>query len=168
MVCVENAMNLYKGWVMQAWRKEDADAHIIKIQKYIIGILVFICLIMALGWMSVPSRMTIYIPPDTQNGATLKAETIPESFIYSFAYEVWQELNYLSENGELDYSKNLTVYQSYLTPQFKAELQQEYNDLKQSGQLQRIRYLHGMSGAAYDSMNIRKLNANTWEVDLKM
>jgi len=86
-------MNLYKGWVMQAWRKEDADAHIIKIQKYIIGILVFICLIMALGWMSVPSRMTIYIPPDTQNGATLKAETIPESFIYSFAYEVWQELN---------------------------------------------------------------------------
>lgn len=161
-------MSFQKDWVRHAWHKEDADRELIKMQKYMIGILLVICLMAYVGWMTSPSRLTIYIPPDIQNGATTKVDAIPESLIYSFAYEVWQELNYWSENGELDYEKNLTVYRSYLTPQFNAELQQEYEELKKSGQLQRIRYIQGLNGAAYDSMNIKKLNSNSWEVDLKM
>lgn len=161
-------MNFYKGWMMNVWRKEDADAQLIKVLKMMIGILVFVCLALCLGWISSPSRLTIYIPPDIQNGATIKAGSIPASLIYSFTYEVWQELNYWPENGEMDYKKNLVTYRPYLTQQFNAECQQEYDELKKSGQLQRIRYLQGASGAAYDSMNIKQLSSNTWEVDLKM
>jgi hypothetical protein len=40
--------------------------------------------------------------------------------------------------------------------------------LKTTGQLQRIRYLQGLSGAAYDSYNVKKIGNDTWEVNLKM
>lgn len=160
--------NHSKGWIMQAWKKEDADRQIIKLQKYFIIILFAISFSLFIGWFSSPSRLTVYIPPDIQNGATMKAGTIPPSLIYSFTYEVWQELNYWpEENGEI-YKKNINTYWAYLTPQFKAELLNEYADLKNSGQMERIRYLQGLSGAAFDSMNVKKMGNDTWEVDLRM
>ncbi len=159
---------IYQGWITQAWKKEDADAEIIRLQKYFIGILCILSLTFFVGWISSPSRMTLYIPPDIQNGATIKANSIPSSFVYSFAYEVWQELNYWSDDSGDDYQKNIRTYWSYLTPQFKADLLAENTDLKASGQSQRIRYLQGLSGAAYDSDNVKKLGNDTWEVDLKM
>ena len=160
--------NIFNGWIIQAWKKEDADAQVIKMQKTFIYILSLLSLLFSIGWMSAPSRLTVYIPPEIQNGATLKVGSIPDPLIYSFAYEVWQELNYWpGENGE-DYQKNIRTYWSYLTPKFKAELLEDFAELKASGQIQRIRYLQGLSGAAYDSVNVKKLGNDTWEVDLKM
>lgn len=159
---------LFKGWVIQAWKKEDADAQIIKLQKRFIAVLFILSLSLFIGWMTAPSRLTVYIPPDIQNGATVKVGAIPEPLIYSFAYEVWQELNYWQDENEDDYQKNIHTYWAYLTPQFKAELLEDFSDLKASGQLQRIRYLQGLSGAAYDTVNVKKLGNDTWEVDLKM
>jgi hypothetical protein len=41
--CGDSNMNrvdkIYRGWVTQAWKKEDADAHVIQLQKRFIGIL---------------------------------------------------------------------------------------------------------------------------------
>lgn len=159
---------LYKGWIAQAWKKEDADAEIIKLQKYVMGVLVLLCLLVSLGWMTAPSRMTVYIPPDIQNGATMKVGSIPEPLIYSFAYEIWQELNYWSNEDDEEYKKNINTYRSYLTPRFKSELLEDYANLKAKGQLQRIRHIQGLSGAAYDPLNVKKLGNDTWEVTLKM
>ena len=127
-----------------------------------------LCVMLSLGWMTSPSRLTVYIPPDIQNGSTLKAGAVPLPLIYSFAYEVWQELNYWPVDGESDYQKNIALYTPYVTMQFKSELLEEYAALKTSGQLQRIRYLQGLNGAAYDGANIKPLSSNTWEVDLIM
>jgi len=159
---------IFRGWVTSAWRKEDADLQIIKMQKGFIGILLVLSVAFFAGWMTSPSRLTLYLPPDIQNGATLKAGSIPDPLIYSFAYEVWQELNYWPDESDDDYQKNIRSYWSYLTPQFKSELMEDDTELKASGQLQRIRYLQGLSGAAYDSVNVKKLGNDTWEVDLKM
>lgn len=159
---------IFKGWITSAWKKEDADKQIIQLQKKFMGILCMICIALFIGWVTAPSRLTVYLPPDIQNGATLKAGSIPEPLIYSFAYEIWQELNYWpDENGE-GYQKNIQTFWSYLTPKFKAELLEDYAELKASGQLQRIRYLQGLSGAAFESVYIKKLSHDTWEVDLKM
>ncbi len=159
---------IMRGWIMSAWKKEDADRQIITLQKRFIGILCILSVAFFIGWISAPSRLTLFIPPDIQNGATIKAGSIPDPLIYSFAYEVWQEINYWpGETGD-DYQKNIQIYWSYLTPKFKAELLEDYNDLKTTGQIQRIRYLQGLSGAAYDSINVKKLSNDTWEVDLKM
>ncbi|MEO8402574.1 MAG: PFL_4703 family integrating conjugative element protein [Gammaproteobacteria bacterium] len=159
---------MLSGWINHAWRKEDADANVIRLQKKFIGILCVISLGLYIGWMRAPSDLTIHIPPDIQNGATIKVGNIPTSLIYSFAYEIWQEMNYWPQDGELDYQKNIHTYWSYLTPQFKSDLLAEYEDLKISGQAQRIRYLQGMNGAAFDPVNVKKLGNDTWEVDLKM
>lgn len=161
-------VKLVDGWIAHAWRKEDADQRVIQLQKIVIGILFLLCSAFFIGWMSAPSRLTVYLPPDIQNGATMKAGTVPSPLIYSFAYEIWQELNNWPKDGETDFKKNIQTYWSYLTPQFKTELLNTYQDLKVSGQLQRIRYLQGLSGGAYEAANIKKLSNDTWEVDLKM
>ena len=158
----------YNGWITHAWRKEDALEQIIKAQKIFIVILCFICAGLFIGWLRSPSNLTVHIPPDIQNGATIKVGMIPSPLIYSFAYEIWQELNYWPKDGDEDYKNNIHDFWSYMTPQFKTELLEDYNELKASGQLQRIRYMQGISGAAYEISNVKKLSNDTWEVDLKM
>ena len=162
------SVKILTGWVTSAWKKEDAYRQIIQLQKIFIGILCLLSTGFFIGWITSPSRLTLYLPPDIHNGATLKADSIPDPLIYSFAYEVWQELNYWSNEAGEDYQKNIRTYWSYLTPKFKAELLEDYADLKTSGKVQRIRYLQGLSGAAYESGNVKKLGNDTWEVDLKM
>lgn len=160
--------NKVNNILFDSWKKEDRDLQVIKAQKSFIILLFVICLICFAGWWTSPSRLTVYIPPDISNGATLKANSIPNPLIYAFAYEVWQELNYWPQDGESDYQTNIHTYWSYLTPSFKSDLLQDYVDLKTSGQVQRQRFLQGISGSAYDSVNIKKLSDDTWEVDLKM
>lgn len=159
---------LINGWITHAWRKEDADHRIIQLQKSLIIMLFILCIAFFIGWITAPSRLTIYLPPDIQNGSTMKAGTIPSSLIYSFAYEIWQELNNWPTDGETDFKKNIEDYWAYLTPQFKTELLNNYQELKTKGQLQRIRYLLGKNGSAFDVANIKKIDNDTWEVDLKM
>lgn len=101
--------NYYRGWVTNAWRKEDADAEVIRLQKCVIVLLFILCIAFGIGWMTAPSRLTIYVPPDIQNGATMKADAVSLPLIYSFAYEVWQEINYWPVDGESDYKKNLAA-----------------------------------------------------------
>ncbi|MEO8964496.1 MAG: DUF2895 family protein, partial [Gammaproteobacteria bacterium] len=73
---------IFKGWITQAWKKEDADAQIIQFQKRFIVLLCLFSLAFFVGWITSPSRLTLYIPPDIQNGATIKAGSIPEPLIY--------------------------------------------------------------------------------------
>lgn len=160
--------NLFIGWVTNAWRKEDADQAIIRLQMKFILILCALCTALLIGWMRSPSDITVHIPPDIQNGATMKVGTIPTPLIYSFAYEVWQQVNSWPKDGEIDYKKNIQDYWAYFTPQFKSELLENYADQKLNGQLQRVRYIQGVSGAAYDATNVRKIGNDTWEVSLKM
>lgn len=154
--------------LFSAWKKEDKDADVIRAQKVTIFIITGLCALFALGWMYAPSQMTVYIPPNISNGATIKAGEIPQPLIYSFAYEVWQEINYWPHEGTMDYANNLHTYWSYLTPRFTADLLQDETMLKTSGQEQRQRVMQGMEGAAYDSNSVKKLSDNTWEVDLTM
>jgi integrating conjugative element protein (TIGR03746 family) len=167
MVGEENDMTV-KDKLFNAWKKEDRDLQVIKLQKQFIYLLFGISLLLFIGWMSAPSRLTVYIPPDISNGATLRAGEIPNPLVYSFAYEVWQEINYWPTEGTVDYQTNIHTYGSYLTPNFKSTLLQDYEDLKTSGQVQRQRFLQGITGAAYEATNVKKLSDNSWEVDLKM
>ena len=55
-----------------AWKKEDRDLALIRTLRGGIGLLFVLCVILAAGWMTAPSHLRIYIPPDISNGATLK------------------------------------------------------------------------------------------------
>jgi len=160
--------DIFRGWVTQAWRQKDADHKIIQLQKICIFGLFVIAVLTIIGWMYAPSKLTVYIPPDIQNGATVRPEQIPNPLIYSFAYEIWQELNYWpEENGDL-YEKSIHQYWPYLTSKFKTDLLEDAKQLRQAGQLSRTRNLQGMSGSAFDATNVKRLSKDTWEVDLRM
>src|SRR5437868_2438397 len=98
---------LYRGWLTQAWKKEDADERVIQLQQYCIFALLVLTLILLIGWGTSSSRLTVYIPPDIQNGSTIRAGSIPDPLIYSFAYEIWQELNYWPNEGGEAYFNNI-------------------------------------------------------------
>ncbi len=151
-----------------AWKKEDRDWALIRALKSGIGILFVLCVILAAGWMSAPSHLRIYIPPDISNGATFKVNEVPNPLIYTFAYELWQEINYWPEDSGQNYAKNIKTYAAYLTPGFQQSLLQELAELKATGQLQRQRFMQGISGAAYTPENVKKLGPDTWEVDLSV
>ncbi len=151
-----------------AWKKEDRDLMLIRTLRGGIGLLFVLCIILAAGWMTAPSHLRIYIPPDISNGATIKVSEVPNSLIYSFAYELWQEINYWPEDSGQNYAKNIKTYAAYLTPGFQQSLLQELAELKATGQLQRQRFMQGISGAAYSPENVKKIGADTWEVDLSV
>lgn len=161
-------MQIKRGWIRQAWKKSDLDARMIRLQKIMIYLLFSLNLLLSIGWITAPSRLVVYIPPDIQNGATLKAGSIPDALIYSFAYQIWQEINYWPEDLGEDYQKNILRYRPYLTQKFKENLLANNVDLKTSGQLNRIRYMQGLNGAAFDVGNVKKLSPDSWEIDLSM
>lgn len=154
--------------LFDAWKKEDRDAVLIRAQRGFILILFALGILLGVGWMMAPSHLRIYIPPDISNGATMKVNEIPNPLIYSFAYELWQELNYWPDESGQDYPKNLHTYAAYLMPPFQAELLQEYAELRATGQVQRQRFIQGVSGAAYEPSHVKKISNDTWEVDLSM
>lgn len=151
--------------LFNAWKKQDRDDALIRAQAIFIGLMFLLCILFCMGWMMAPSRLRIYIPPDISNGAILKAGEIPDPWIYSFAYEIWQELNYWSHDGSQDYSKNLRVFSAYITPEFQTQLKQDYSDLLAAGQIQRQRFIQGI---AYEASSVKKINHHTWKVDLKV
>lgn len=154
--------------LFNAWKKEDQDRAIINVQKRFIFILTLICLLLGIGWLLAPSQLRIYIPPDLSSGALIKPNEIPKPLIYSFAYQVWQEINDWPLNGEQDYSKAIRTYSAYLTPSFQDSLLQDYQNLKSLGQVQRQRSLQGLAAASYDPASVKVLSSTTWEVDLTM
>lgn len=164
---IEKLLNQATGG-SRAWKTEDSLNNIIHLQRRFIWILLIICLFVWGGWMSVPLRQTVYLPPDLSNGAVVKPGVIPLSTVYSFAYEAWQEINYWPNEGEKDYSQNLDTYRFYLTQAFSDQLKQENEDLKGQGQLDRTRDLQGLQGAAFDASSVKAIGTDTWEVDLKM
>lgn len=154
--------------LFNTWKKEDHDAQVIKLQYRFILFLLCICILAFIGWMTSPSRMTIYVPPDISNGATLKVDEIPSPLIYSFAYEIWQGVNNWPQDGAQDYKSNIHTYRFYLTPSLESELLQDYDELRTSGQIQRQRSVQSITSAAYDSANVKKLSNNTWQIDMRM
>ena len=157
-----------KNYFFSAWKKEDRDVAVIQFQKYSIAVLLLLVLLLLLGWMTAPSRLRLYLPPDLHQGAVLNPQDIPEPFLYSFAYELWQELNHWPSNGSVEAINHLHTYAAYLTPEFQAVLKLEVQELSRSGQSQRQRFMQGLAGAAFDSRSVKKLSASTWEVDLTM
>lgn len=154
--------------IFKAWKKQDQDDAVIKAQRRNNIILAGICVLLSIGWMTAPSRLKIFIPPTLASAVTQRAGEIPKPSIYSFAYQVWQGINYWPQSGDQDYKTDIRTNWYYLSSQFQSDLLQDETDLKSSGQLQRQRFMEGVAGEAYDATSVKQLSSDTWEVDLKM
>lgn len=150
----------------QAWKQSERDQRLIRVQQRFIGILAVLCALLGIGWLLAPTYLKIFIPPDLSNGAWLKPNEIPKPLIYSFAYQVWQEINHWPQNGEQDYAKALRTYQAYVTPSFQATLADDDQALSRLGQLQRQRTLQGID--AFDPSSVTALTNHSWQVNLTL
>ncbi len=148
---------------------EQAKWHIVSL--YCVVLLLFLfCLGLALGWYMTQSEVSIHIPPEIPtNGLTVKANSYPKSEIFSFAFYVWQSINYWPENGSQDYKENIKKFSAYLTPNFKQFLLNDFNQRYSNGELEsRLRDMQGLNGSAFDPKNVIYLGNGTWLVHLTM
>ncbi|MFN7097988.1 MAG: PFL_4703 family integrating conjugative element protein [Gammaproteobacteria bacterium] len=150
------------------WKKMDADNQLIKALWCVIGIMVCVNTLLMIGWQSAPHRLTVYIPPDITQGATVKPGNIPASDVYAFAFQIFTAINTWSLVGEKDYPEAIHDYRYYLTTHFYNALQADYHERSQDGSLSRTRMMSGFSGMGYQDVSVKILGKNTWEVDLTM
>lgn len=150
------------------WKKIEADNHLIKTLWIFIGVLCVVNGLLVLGWQHAPNRLTVYIPPDITQGATVKPNVIPATDVYAFAFQIFTAINTWSLDGEKDYPEAIHDYRYYLTTHFYDALQQDYNQRTSDGSLARTRMMSGYSGMGYQDASVKVLGKNTWEVDLTM
>jgi integrating conjugative element protein (TIGR03746 family) len=142
----------------------------IKILWVALGCLLIINLALIISWHQAQKSIRVYIPPQIpSSGITQNASSIPLSSIYSFAFYIWQGVNYWPENGLADYKKAIEQFAPFLTPKFKQVLLQDYRDRQTHGELQdRLRHLQGASGSSFDVREVETVGHDTWLVHLQM
>src|SRR5262249_3215171 len=126
--------------------------------------------LLILGWHRAAERIEVHIPPSIPStGLNMKANEIPGASVYSFAYYVWQAINYWPNNGLDDYKKAIEAFSPSLTPRFKAFLLRDYQDRSHQGEVQeRQRSLQGLNGTAFSVHDVKYLGRDTWVVHLHL
>lgn len=150
------------------WKKMDNDRQLIQALWRVIMALGGMIVLLSIGWMSAPSRLTVYIPPDVSNGQTVKPNVIPNEVIYAFAFEIFTALNTWSQDGEDDYPAAIKNYRYYLTPHFQSILLADEKTRQADGSLSRIRLMTGYSGMGYTAGTVKMIAKNVWEVDMTL
>ena len=155
-------------------RAKNELSHEIFKKKTWRGIAIFLGFLLVLGLLVHQSRIreiNVHIPPELSSGVVQKAGYIPRPNVYLFTSNILQALNNWTENGEVDFKRNIEAYQHYLTPGFKEQLLALYNKKNDRGELsERVRGVQELFGHEYDDSKVSSLAANVWrvEVDLKI
>ena len=136
--------------------------------------LVIVCLTVLVGYMAwgmVKAREDIHIilPPDLTNGAVVQASETPKSAVYSFASYIFQYLNHWPTDGDREYPERIKLLAAYLTPRYRAWLEQNIRQLRHEGELNaRTRGLFPVDGAVYNDDRVKKLSDDSWVVFLDL
>ncbi|SFV87059.1 Possible exported protein [hydrothermal vent metagenome] len=134
-----------------------------KLFSIITGLVVaIITLVFVVLTLSINKTYRISLPPNLQFGAVVNTDEIDNFEVYSFAGAITQQLN-LWKNGEVDFRKNIDKFAAYITPEYRAYLLDEYNNLLNLGQLKdRERSLQEEN--MYQVKNVKKQSDNAWMV----
>ncbi|MCK4710977.1 MAG: TIGR03746 family integrating conjugative element protein, partial [Gammaproteobacteria bacterium] len=128
--------------------------------RIIIGQLVLM-FIMAVGWSSAPTQISLHYPPDLRSGGSMKVGEIHESEVYLFASYILQQLNNWKENGEIDYLNKISILRSYFTPSYQAYLQRDYDARKRQGELRRrVRNWTPITDAVFEESFVEHIGKN--------
>lgn len=133
-----------------------------------ISILIAINLFLAIGLMSAPNRLRVYLPPDLSHGAMISPKDIPKSVVYAFAFQIFTSINSWSDTGGTQYEKNISSYRNYLSASFYQALQKDNTDRAANGELSRDRIMSGASGMGYKPSDVSVLGDGTWLVNMHL
>lgn len=135
----------------------------------VIGLQLVVILALWIGWMRMPSTITVHIPPDLRSGARLALNEVPPPNVYSFAYYIFQQLNRWPNNGAEDYGRAIFQIAPYLTDAYRNTLVAEMNERGKRGELaHRTRSLQALPGVGYSEERVDVLSADAWVVWLDL
>jgi len=117
--------------------------------------------------------VTVHIPPDLSQGATVQANTIGKQDAWSFALYMFQYLNHWPVDAKQDYLSNIRALAPMLTQRFQAELEKDYHERADRSGIDELagrrRVAELMPGALYQDDLVRVVQANdAWEVILNL
>lgn len=161
-------MKQLKELIFTAWKKSDERNSMIKMLWYFIGLLFIANLFLANGWSSAVRNQRFFIPPDISHGVLTKANTIPDSTVYAFAFQIFSAINSWTQSGSQDYKNNIINYQNYLSPQFRQALLTDVKTRDANGALDRQRSISAVSGMGYLPSDVKNMGNGTWQVTLKL
>ncbi|MGR3807772.1 PFL_4703 family integrating conjugative element protein [Pasteurella testudinis] len=146
----------------------EKNKHIVT-ARVAIGTLCLICLCLIYVIFTSPNRLTVYIPPEMRAGSQRPWWEIPQSTVYAFAYQTFQQLNRWMVNGETDYDKNITALKPFLTPGCQRYLEQDYLDRRRHGELRdRVRGVYEIIGRGYSVDKVIVHSQDSWTVNLDL
>ncbi len=135
----------------------------------VIGLQLVVILALWIGWMRMPSTITVHIPPDLRSGSRLALDEVPSPNVYSFAYYIFQQLNRWPNNGAEDYGKAIFRIAPYLTDAYRNALVIDMDNRGKRGELaHRTRSLQALPGVAYSAERVEVLGADAWVVWLDL
>lgn len=144
------------------------DSHITTL-RLIIGLLLLIIAALWFGWQSAPRNLTIHNPPDLRAGSTRPWWEVPPGQVYAFSFYIFQQINRWPVNGDEDYQRNLTALNAYLTPGCYAQLEQDYQNRRNAGELRdRVRGVYEIPGRGFTHKRVETLDRDSWIVTLDL
>jgi len=122
-----------------------------------------------IGWMRMPSNMTVHIPPDLRSGSVMALDEVPAANVYTFAFYIFQQLNRWPEDGAEDYGKAIFRIAPYLTPEFRRSLIADMETKGKQGELaHRVRSLQAILDHGYEERRVDVLSHDVWVVWLDL
>ncbi len=141
------------------------DSHIWTL-RFVILILTGLLLGCLLVWHQASDQITVHIPPDLSQGATLHAGQLTAPTVYAFAQHIFQALNHWPDNGVVDQPRLLQEYSCYLTPEFRNSLHRSAQRKQRRGELQRTRGVYPLTH--YRAVLVQQQSAALWQVRLDL
>jgi integrating conjugative element protein (TIGR03746 family) len=131
--------------------------------------LAFLLVISVIGNVTLPRFTEVYVPPDLRMGATIKPGEVPEPNIFAFAQLIHQQVKTWHRDGASDYINNINALTYYLTPDFKADLERDFQKRMTKRELSgRVRSNSLTSGMQYSDKRVKWIGNNRWVVYLDM
>ena len=135
----------------------------------VIGLQLMVILALWIGWMRMPSNITVHIPPDLRSGAVMALHEVPAANVYAFAFYIFQQLNRWPDDGAEDYGKAIYRIAAYLTPEFRNKLIADMEAKGKQGELaHRVRSLQPIPDHGYEERRVDILGNDAWVVWLDL
>ena len=94
---------------------------------------------------------------------------MPPATVYAFAFSVFQQINRWPTNGEADYPRNLSALRAYLTPGCYSQIDHEFRQRLQNGELRdRVRGVYEIPGRGFSDKQVQILDRDNWIVTLDL
>jgi hypothetical protein len=85
-----------------------------------------ICLSISINNYQLRQTMTLWLPPDLSVGQIIQAGKVDESYVYHFTYNIFSGLSRWKKDGEVEYKKNIYMFSTYFSPNYRSQLEKDY------------------------------------------